>query len=117
MTDNLENQQPVIAVNQDPAVGQSALESLVKHFKLIAESDLVVPNVDTTRAALKVLAACTNLSAELLARFAGLPAGEFDLSKLQVLESSARAVLHTRAQLAAAHSVDPNLRMPAALAQ
>lgn len=114
MPDTVESSIPVV---QDPAVGEAAIALLMPLLSVIPEAKLRVPNVDTNLAAFKVLALVGALDPKLKARMEALPPEEFDFTLVGVLVPAARAVIHTRAQLAIVQSIDPCARLPVNEAQ
>lgn len=106
-----------VSLQPDPATGKAALEAIRAELMAIALGDLRTPNTDPEAAALRALAVAKLLQSrpEVVARFRKLPADEFPLRSLDLLEPAAIAVLHTRAELASAIAAAGSTRVPIGL--
>lgn len=100
------------ATAADP--GEAAYQKLQPRLSKIAAERLVPPRTQVSLAASFVLSSVVPLVTDkkLSARYAALPATEFDHSALSDLEAAAQAALWAQAQLAAAEAAAPGGRLP-----
>ena len=97
---------------KDP--GEAAYQKLQPRLAKIAAEQLAPPRTQASLAASFVLSSVVPLvmDKKLRARYAALPATEFDHSALADLEPAAQAALWAQAQLAAADAGAPGGRLP-----
>ena len=108
------NENPV--VEQEPAVGEAAVNKLRPKLLAMAASEVRPVNLDPNDAALKALAlAMVVCDPELKPFFLSLPDLAFDKSQLDDLEPAGRAVIHTRAHLDTLIATKGRVKVPLAM--
>ncbi len=90
------NNQPDIRIFEGPTRGQAAFEAIRAQLATLADDELQPLNVDMTAAAIGAIGVADRAREPwLLARFQGLPPGEFDATQVDRLSELGWAALHT----------------------
>jgi hypothetical protein len=90
------NNQPDIRMFEGPTRGQAAFEAVRAQLATLADDELQPLNVDMTAAAIGAIGVADRArEPSLLARFQGLPPGEFDATQIDRLSELGWAALHT----------------------
>jgi hypothetical protein len=90
------NNQPDIRIFEGPTRGQAAFLAIQPFLATLADDELQPLNVDMTAAAIGAIGVADRArEPSLLARFQGLPPGEFDATQVDRLSELGWAALHT----------------------
>jgi hypothetical protein len=88
--------QPDIRIFEGPTRGQAAFQTIQPLLVTLADDELQPLNVDMTTAAIGAIGVADRArEPSLLARFQGLPPGEFDVTQLDRLSELGWGALHT----------------------
>ncbi|HEX2574101.1 MAG TPA: hypothetical protein VH877_31435 [Polyangia bacterium] len=104
---------PSAADTIDPALGKADLERLMPRILAVPRERAVLPRIDIAAAAIHAVSIGRQVKQpELYARFASLPAREFDIRHVDDLESLARATWYARVEQDTADATSREAKLP-----